>query len=240
MKQRIREILNQIENGKVIQNEYEIVHEVVNVLGSPDSELRDKLGYSTMFELLIKKSFLNESELKELLAEVISDKMLLYKIGEVDTDSVFQRSFSSLLLALLLYRANEEDALSKSEFNEVVKNIVKYCSMEKDYRGFVNGKDWAHAPVYIAEAIDECIVNRHADFHTCKKLWRALSDLLLNAPAVFESEGEERIATTVIAMIESGNVSWSMVKIWLNKMDLQAENRHTRINLKHFTRSFLI
>ena len=47
MKRRISEILDQVDSEAVRQNEYEIVLEVVSVLGSTDSELRDKLGYMT-------------------------------------------------------------------------------------------------------------------------------------------------------------------------------------------------
>lgn len=240
MKKRIREILDQVDTEAVRQDEYETIFEVVSVLGSTDSELRDELGYTTLAELLINKKFLNERELKELLIEVTSDNMLFYKIGEVDTDSVFLRSFSSLLLALLLYRENQENFLSKSDFDEVVEKVVKYCSKEKDYRGFVDGKGWAHATAHIADVIDECVTNQHADLGTYKKLWRALSDLLLNAPVVFDSEEDERIATPVIAMIESEKVSLSSVRTWLSEIDIQTVNMHTRINIKNFTRSFLI
>ena len=240
MKRRISEILDQVDSEAVRQNEYEIVLEVVSVLGSTDSELIDKLGYMTLVELLLNKKFLNKSELKELLAEVTSDKMLFYKIGEVGTDSVFRRSFSSLLLALIIYRTNEEKALSKSEFNEIVKNIVKYCSMEKDYRGFVDGKGWAHAPAHIADVIDECVVHRHADFETCKKLWRAVRDLLLNAPVVFDSEEDERITTPVIAMVKEGYITLAALRLWLNDLAISYEHSHTRINLKNFTRSVLL
>lgn len=70
-------------------------------IGSVDPELRDHLIYSS-FAKLILNDYLNQSLMAHILDVCLDPFHLFYKLGETDTDSVFTRSFSALVIALLL------------------------------------------------------------------------------------------------------------------------------------------
>lgn len=46
-------------------------------------------------------------------------------------------------------------------------------------------------------------------------MWSGLNSILESAPEVFSSEEDERIATTVTAMVELGKVPLSVICEWL-------------------------
>ncbi|OPH47042.1 hypothetical protein BC351_40410 [Paenibacillus ferrarius] len=225
-------------------DEYSMVQQVVDLLSSTDPELRDKLAYRILDNWLLEKKLLPDEQLVKLLNNAISHNMLFNRIGEVGTDSIFLRSFSSLLIALLLIRDNRDQYLTENKVRKIMNTLITYCKSEKDYRGYVEGKGWAHAAAHISDALDECVRNRYVGLEECKLVWSGLNSILESAPEVFSSEEDERIATTVTAMVELGKVPLSVICEWLMDVKLPTVNeltrRHSRINFKHFTRCLMI
>src|SRR5204863_6546672 len=70
---------------------------------SADGELRDELSYMIFANGIIAKQKLTPEQLEKLLGTALDTGHLFYKIGECNTDSVFMRSFSNLVIAALLY-----------------------------------------------------------------------------------------------------------------------------------------
>ncbi|WEG14524.1 DUF2785 domain-containing protein [Pullulanibacillus sp. KACC 23026] len=229
-------------------DEFEAVELVISSLGSPNGELRDELGYTILVKWLVKENILTGDQLTNILKQAISDDRLYFKIGESGTDSVFQRSFSSLLIALVLFRDNEEQFLSKKDFTEVFNRLAEYCRLEKDFRSHVVGKGWAHAPAHISDALNECVRNRYTDYSQCAVLWESLKTLIENAPHVFDAEEDERIAIPVIAMVEQKKILFTDLLQWIKKIDIyqldsdldDAAERYTKLqkklNFKHLLR----
>lgn len=240
-KELLRNIVNDDYNLPDGKDEFEAVQEVVGILGSTDAELRDELGYAVLNKWLLVKNLLNDKQLELLLEQALSQEMLFYKIGESESDGVFQRSFSSLLIALILHRDNRDEFLSKETYQQLITKIASYCQLEKDDRGYIEEKGWAHAPAHIADVIDECVKNRYTGINECELLWNALLSIMLNAAKVFDAEEDERISLAVAAMVDHKKVSISVLMGWLkeqekfNGRDMIATNR--RINYKHFLRS---
>ncbi|MFH5779929.1 DUF2785 domain-containing protein [Heyndrickxia oleronia] len=224
-------------------DEFEAVQQVIGVLGSTDAEVRDELGYRILANWLLRKNFLTGSQLSILLEQAISDDMLFFKIGEAESDHVFKRTFSALLIALILIRDNREEFLGEAAFFQALERINLYCRLEKDYRSYVEGKGWAHGPAHISDAIDECVRHRFTGLDECSKLWEGLLHLIDGAPHVYDAEEDERITIPIIAMVESGKVPFSTLCRWLERIELPAEkdliSMTRRINIKHFIRCLI-
>ncbi len=220
--------------------EFDAIQKVVRVLSSPDGELRDDLGCTILSKWLLKKKILSNEQLIELLEQATSQDMLFFQLGESDTDSVFLRTFSSLLIALILIRDNEDHFLSRETFLFHMKRLITYCQLEKDYRSYVEGKGWAHGPAHIADALDECVRSRYTEYEECVDLWTGLLSMLRCAPNTFDWEEDERIATAVIAMIELEKVSISTLCDWLEEIEAPVEydirEEVKRMNFKMFIR----
>lgn len=240
-KDELRRIIKDDYNLPEGKTEHGAIQDIIGILGSTDAELRDTLGYGVLNQWLLKKNFLNNEQLEMLLEKGLSEDMLFYKIGESGTDSVFLRSFSSLLIALILLRDNRNKFLNREKYEQMLERICSYCDLEKDHRGYVEGKGWAHAPAHIADVIDECVKNTYSELNECAMLWNALLSLTENASEVFEAEEDERISLAAAAMIELRKVPLHVFIKWLNKKEeligRDIPSMKSRINFKHLIRS---
>lgn len=100
---------------------------------SPDPELRDELSYMILASGIINKNRLTPEETEELLFTSLDKDHLFYKIGEINSDSVFMRSFSNLCIAAILYADNQDPQLSMHAIRQVKNALVKYARAEKDW-----------------------------------------------------------------------------------------------------------
>jgi hypothetical protein len=112
----LKRILFDIKSGEKEWNDVDrilVVNSMITHIGSTDVELRDQLIYTSFFRMIIEDNQLEAYLLIELLDICLSE--LLYKgVGENGTDSVFTRSFTTLLIALILYRDNKENFLTQT------------------------------------------------------------------------------------------------------------------------------
>ena len=116
MENNLKQILKEIkeDNYRVPAevNVNELVTKMIYDIGSTDPELRDKLIYSVMYHWITNNEIATD-KLKELLAISMDDNHLFFKIGETNTDSVFTRSFSILLIPLILINNRQFKFLSE-------------------------------------------------------------------------------------------------------------------------------
>lgn len=149
----------------IAQNNYEIPNTIdcfdfakklLENLASPDGELRDELSYMIIASGIIDKQKINTRQLEELLLTVLDEEHLFYHIGEFGTDSVFMRSFSNLIIAAILYNDSRNPVFSEQLIRQVKTALLRYARQERDWRGYIEGKGWAHAMAHLADALDEC------------------------------------------------------------------------------------
>ncbi len=123
-------------------------------IGSPDPELRDDLIYD-IFAHWIEADLLDAGQLKQLLDVSLDGSHLFYRIGESGTDSVFTRTFSALVIALIVDAHRRHAFLTSGELHRVKDEIEDYLCRERDVRGYVDGKGWAHAVAHAADMLAE-------------------------------------------------------------------------------------
>jgi hypothetical protein len=229
-------------------SDFEAVEFVMHAFQSTDSELRDDFGYTILSKWLIESKLLNGEELMTLLKQAVSEEMLFYKIGMQQSDHVFLRSFSALLVALILYRDNQQPFITKHDYLELLKQLTHYCALEKDYRSFVEGKGWAHAPAHISDALDECAQNRFIGETECITIWQSLLTMLQKAATIFDAEEDERMTTSVVSMITAKKITVPVLLQWLQEVVVQKPSQSVhasafrkyliqRVNTKHFVQS---
>ncbi len=108
--------------------------ELIADLASTDSELRDRLAYDILV-LWIYKGALMPDEVRPLMAPLLAN--LRVGIGETGTDGVFRRSYSALILSIIVARNNGQGAfLTPEEYRTLLDAALAYLGGEKDERGF--------------------------------------------------------------------------------------------------------
>ncbi|WP_409293957.1 DUF2785 domain-containing protein [Peribacillus sp. SCS-26] len=176
---------------------------MIEHIGSVDSELRDKLIYSSFFELIIERNSLGQDVLTGLM-EYSLDHLLMKGLGENGTDTVFTRAFTTLLMALILYRDGEEPFLSDDLFARASKDLMNYFMDEKDLRGYVPEKGWAHSVAHASDAIDEMVKHPKFDRKLYPEILKLLLDKVLISESVYIHKEDERILHPILRMLAEG------------------------------------
>jgi Protein of unknown function (DUF2785) len=202
----LKKYLQEYKNGQKpwdVKNHVGLVKSMMHFIGSTDSELRDKLIYSTFCQLAIEDQLEHEL-LRDLLDHCLSDDMLFKGIGENGTDTVFTRAFASLVIAVILYKDNEGDFLPRDAVYKTKDHLIDYINSEKDLRGFVPVKGWAHSIAHVADAFDELILNKKIEQKDLFDMLPPLWEKILVSDSVYVHGEDERMITPLLAMLEKG------------------------------------
>ncbi|MFJ8516231.1 DUF2785 domain-containing protein [Lysinibacillus xylanilyticus] len=176
-----------------------LLKEMLTHIGSPDAELRDKLIYRTFIDIL-SDNLLNPEQLGYLFDTVIGDDFLYLNIGEESTDSVFTRSFSALLAASILAKDAELLVLNDERLQVFFQKIGRYLLLEKDTRGHVHDKGWAHSIAHGADLAAVTIKHPKFDLQHAPLILHALK-LVTWKDTVFVNDEEERLINIIEALL---------------------------------------
>lgn len=121
-------------------------------LASPDPDLRDRLSFS-LLDRIVTGRHVSTAGMTALLTRAVDPQHLFAGLGRTDDDSVFVRSFSALVIALCLDRDRETGELNRSMVRTALDRVLRYAALERDFRGHVPGKGWAHAVAHGADAL---------------------------------------------------------------------------------------
>ena len=195
--------------------------EMLPHLGSPDAELRDDLIYSTLASWIMSDKF-EEDDLKVLLRQLLTEEHLFFKLGEADTDSVFMRSFSILIIPLILSWHRQRPFLMPYELREVKVKLLDYLEKEQDLRGFVLDEDeagepkgWAHAIAHTADALDDLVRCKEMGSEELVEILNAIRQKAAESKLVFVHLEDERLVTPVIAVLGRKVLTPPDVQSWL-------------------------
>lgn len=247
----VKNILKKIRSGEREWEEddgQELLPSMLKYIGSTDSELRDSLIYGTFCKLTNEKKWDN-GLLEEVLNRCLTDEMLFNGIGGNGTDSVLTRSFTTLLIALVLYSDNESPFLTADAVDEVKRKMVDYLENEKDLRGFVPGKGWAHSIAHASDVFDELGKSRYADQEMYAELLEGLWKKAFVADSVYIHDEEERILIPILEMVKRG-MDPEILQGWLERLPAEMARQKEGLeeekywfliaNAKKFLKSFYI
>ncbi|MCM3174723.1 DUF2785 domain-containing protein [Paenibacillus sp. MER 99-2] len=200
-----------------IENPYEVAWHMLRHIGSTDPVLRDELIYVT-FATWIAHGVFSADQLREILHIAIDDEHLFYRLGEQGTDSVFTRTFSVLLLPPILSIDRQSPFLNKTDIDRVQERLVAYLKEEKDIRGYVEDKGWAHAPAHGADAAEDLAQSSDIDRSGLKELMAALAVKIMESSTVYIYDEDQRIAHAVVAILRRNLLELSEITSWIDSL----------------------
>jgi hypothetical protein len=223
---------------------------MLKYIGHPDSELRDKLIYST-FNSWTDNGTLSTARMERILTACLGEQHLFFGIGEKDTDSVFTRAFSSLAIALAFCLHEKTPFLTIADVQRVKEALLRYMNQEKDCRSYVDGKGWAHAVAHVADALGNA-VGCKVDGQFCfdrKELLEILSavkTLALCNNCVYTAEEDERLIFVVNAVCANKILTNEDITAWIDSFNFTdnewwngtiPNDYYLHVNCKNFLRS---
>ncbi|WP_145408015.1 DUF2785 domain-containing protein [Paenibacillus xylanexedens] len=200
-----------------IENPYEVALHMLRHIGSTDPVLRDELIYVTFATWIVHGVF-SADQLREILHIAIDDEHLFYRLGEQGTDSVFTRTFSVLLLPPILSIDRQSPFLNKTDIDRVQERLVAYLKEEKDIRGYVEDKGWAHAPAHGADAAEDLAQSSDMDRSGLKELMAALAVKIMESSTVYIYDEDQRIAHAVVAILRRNLLELSEITSWIDSL----------------------
>jgi hypothetical protein len=197
----------------------DLTAELTTMLGSTDPAERDEIAYP------ILATWVSAGVYDDLLAG-LGDGMaagLTRGLGETGTDSVFRRSFSALVLAECVARDNAEALLPAGKILEWGDRISGWLVRERDVRGFVPGRGWAHAVAHGADAIGVLAESPHFGLNELTVLLDVLADRVLEeTPAPLSSGEPDRLARATMTVLRRRLVPLRMIEPWLARLTAAA------------------
>jgi len=245
--QGLRQILAQVRDNKYsmpaevdLEN---LVEDMLHFLGDTDPELRDDLICST-FYTWTEDGTLTTSLMHKILNTCISEKYLFLGIGEKDTDTVFTRAFSSLYIGLALCRHDEDPYLSDAEVQNVKQALLNYVKQEKDFRGYVTDKGWAHALAHVSDALNDLVFCDCLLREDLLDVLNAVKAIVLDAPIVYQAGEDDRVAVVFESICERDILSPQDILNWLRTFDYPYDRTagvypqvfYSHVNRRHFLR----
>ncbi|OMC78317.1 hypothetical protein BK125_11885 [Paenibacillus odorifer] len=238
--QRIEENDYELRSGEDIKDYVKLMLEHI---GDPEPVLRDELIYSTFYKWINEKHWFNDAELRELLWILLDEQHLFYHIGNKEDLTVYTRTFSVLVVALILQRHREMAILDSSEFIKVKQGLIRYYEEERDLKGYMEKEGWAHAAAHGADALDELVLCSESDAEVREEVLTVIQKMLYNDQYIFREEEDERIATIIVTIIDHHLLPQQSITDWiLNLAQCGSWPRShsqyvNRINTKNFLRS---
>lgn len=192
----------------------DLTAELTQMLGDPDPEIRDGLAYPTL------ATWITRGVYDDLLTG-LGDGMasgLLAGLGEEGTDSVFRRSFSALILAECIDRDNNVSLLPADQVLSWGDRITGWYLRERDLRGFVPEKGWAHTVAHGADAIGTLAGSRHLGAAELTVLLDVIADRLLLPGPLLDAGEPDRLASATMAILRRGEVSLRVFEPWIARI----------------------
>ncbi|RCX23863.1 uncharacterized protein DUF2785 [Fontibacillus phaseoli] len=216
---------------EISENEYKIpegisidtlVCEMMSSIGSVDSELRDSLIYMTLYYWTIRNEISPEI-MKEMLYTCLDEDHLFLGLGENESDTVFTRAFSVLVVPLALTCNTQINFLTEEDIQYTFDKITTYFHQEKDFRGYVEDKGWAHAVAHASDAL-ESIVN--SSYVRADGLLTVLELILekthVSNPYYIHLE-DERMTNVIVTIINRNVLSDEQLMNWIRRVGTYPE-----------------
>ena len=189
---------------------------LLSCFASPDPELRDDLAYSILTEW-VDHDFYTYKQIREMM--IVLSSNLEIGIGEKDTDSVFLRTFSILALALMIYHDNNKSFLKADEVETLLEKGLEYLHAEKDPRGYIQIKGWAHALAHTADLMLVLAENSHTNIDQHIKILDGIAKKLINSTDWVYLHGEDdRLSAVVIAILQRNLIELPHIEEWLSSL----------------------
>lgn len=193
----------------------DLTAELTRMLGDTDPTARDGTAYPTL------ATWVGRGVYDDLLTG-LGDGMvagLRVGLGEVDTDSVFRRSFSALVLGEVIARDNRRPLVSGAKVLEWGDRLATWLLRERDVRGFVPGKGWAHAVAHGADALGTLSGSPHVGKAELTVVLDVIADRLLQpAGRAFGGIEHDRLALATMRVLSRDLVPLTVLEPWVNRL----------------------
>lgn len=198
----------------------EMTAELTRMLGDPDPAVRDGLAFPLI------GTWISEGVYDDLMTG-LGDGIcagLDAGLGQTESDSIFRRSYSALVLAECIDRDNLMRLVPQRAMLTWGDRLAAWLVREQDLRGFVPGKGWAHAVAHGADALAALARSSHLGRMELTVLLDVIADRLVAPTETFFVCGEtDRLALTTMQILQRNLVPLTVLEPWVARIAAAAK-----------------
>jgi hypothetical protein len=190
--------------------------ELLSYLGSPSSELREEIAYA-LLDAWIHRDYYSHAELWEIAIHLLHN--LTIGLGERQSDTIFLRSFSLLILSEIVHYDLSHLTLSGSEMQQLLDQALAYFEAEQDLRGFDSEKGWIHAIAHAADLLWVLAQHPAVSVSDLERIMNTLAEKI-TAPVVhiYLYGEEERLVRTVMGVLQRDLLMLPFLTTWMERL----------------------
>lgn len=204
-------IINGLNSEKMASDE--LIELMLKNIGTVCPKLRDNTIYIGWINL-VESNKITKNQKLWLIEGALSRDLLFDGIEEVLSDKVFTRSFTSLLLVVLLESHFENRYIEDEMERKIINLSIEYMEKEKDNRGYVEEKGWAHAFAHGADLLETISKSIYLTYDNVERILNCISRALIDIENFLYGE-ESRIAKVIIALIKYGKLDQLKLNSWI-------------------------
>ena len=138
-------------------------------------------------------------------------------LGQQESDGVFLRTYSILLLNDLTNFDRQHPYLEEAEIRDRLELYLTYLEQEQDLRGYVSAeKGWAHGIAHVADSLGILSLNPHLNSSDLIRMLNAIANKLRHPmPSVYLHSEEERLARAAVSICQSHLLTMEHINSWL-------------------------
>jgi len=139
-------------------------------------------------------------------------------LGDLESDGVFLRTYSILLLNDLTDFHRQHPYLEEAEIRERMEIYLTYLEKEQDLRGYVSSeKGWAHGIAHVADSLGILSQNPYLNDSDLMRLLNAIATKLREPMAsVYIHSEEERLARAAVKICQQNPITFEQISSWLS------------------------
>lgn len=187
----------------------ELALELVDCLGSPEPELRDRIGYEVLTYWLRGEHVTDETR-HSLLTTLTTN------LRNPSSDTALRRSFSALVLAELLRSDANAAFMSDAERGSVLQDVAMALEHETDYRGLVHDLGWVHPVAHMSDVLWRLALHPSTDESAAADVLQALGPKIAPTAASYAFNESDRMARVVVVLLQRSLLPAEMVEEWLS------------------------
>jgi hypothetical protein len=217
-----------------------LVEFMLENIGNPDPYLRDTLIYRGFCKLILEDQ-LHQNHIVHILKMCLNEQHLTLNIHtKISDDSVFTRSFSALVIALIVYKDTQKREIEETLAQEMIKQSSRYLDEEYDYRGFIEGKGWAHSVAHGADLLTQAILHPlFQQISTEESCLQTIEKCLATYYAYIDEE-DERLLNVIDALIKKGLTEEVLVQ-WLQQLSqTNIQDDHLKLRIGWNKKKFML
>lgn len=193
----------------------DLTAELTRMLGAPDPELREQIAYATL------AAWIDRGVYDDLIAG-LGDGMatgLMVGLGEQDTDTVFRRSWSALVIGRCIARDNARPLLAGGKILEWGDRLTTWLLRERDLRGSVPGKGRAAAVVHGGQSLAVLARSPHLATPELTVLLDVVADrVLVESGRTLGVTEADHLATATMAVLQRNTVPLQVLEPWIARI----------------------